>query len=161
MGKLISQRAFARTAGVSAAAVRHALTVGRLVQDDSLCLDLEDGSNALFLEEHQEKAVATMEVTGEVLPGWAAMSVQIPDRRSPSAICFLPPYGGGSFPSSTDTFNDWTFDDEKWAAFDSNGKQYKMTLVYDKNARPPWLEKSTKTAHSRRTARRKAARARA
>ncbi len=157
MSGKISQRAFARTAGVSSAAIRHALTDGRLIQDDDLCLDLEEGPNALFIEEHQQKAVERMEETGEVSPGWGAWCVKLPGREHPSAVCFMAPHGKTFLPSSNGAFDDWHFDDPStgtFTAYDPRGRAHKLVLVYDKNARPPWLEKTPKAAPRKRKPRR-------
>lgn len=145
MSKEISQRAFARTAGVSAAAIRHALAAGRLVEDDN-GMDLEEGTNALFLEEHQQQAVERMEEAGELLPGWACMAVPFPGR-APCPVFFLPPYGETSFPASDDSFDGWTFDAEVWTATDPAGKRHKLVLVTCKD-RPPWLEKAQRARKS-------------
>lgn len=142
MGKEISQRAFARTAGVSPAAVRHALSGGRLLETDT-GLDPEEGTNTLFLEVHQEKAVEAMEETGRLLPGWAAVYVKFP-RRNPYAICFLPPYGMTSFPSSNEFLEGWLFDAEKWSATDPQGKAHQLVIVTCEKAHPPWLEKAAR-----------------
>jgi len=143
MSNSVSQAEFARLCDCSRQAVGQAVDYDRVHLDASGKVPIDDEANLIFRDEQIERLIGEMVETGELLPGWSALSAIIDGGKVTFAL--FPPHK---------LFDEEVFTLEGAAMFNldtleieadpvtvkaTDGKLYRVEIVMHPTARPPWL----------------------